>query len=323
LFTGICGTDIHEFAHGPVTTSPTPHPFTGAALPQILGHEFSGQVEEVGPDVSHVRKGDLVSIQPLVMPMDDYYSLRGLHQGSPRMATTGLQSKWGGLGELAMLNDYNVFKIPEGVSARDGALIEPSAVALSGAERAFVKGGSIVFIAGAGPIGALVVLACAALGASTIIVSEPNRARREQIVKLGVGAMVIDPVSANASEFVRSVADDAVGADSAIECSGTEAGFRDCLAVTRNFGAVAQIGIHTKPFSLNPTIFAQKSLTLSGVWGFPITSWPRILRMVQNGRYPVGKIVTSEIWLDAIVEQGFNRLLDPNSREMKVIVRVQ
>ena len=82
---GICGTDLHEYAAGPIVTPINKHQFTGATLPQILGHEFSAKSSEVGKDVTRIRKGDRVSIQPLVMPLDDYYSRRGLNHLSPRM----------------------------------------------------------------------------------------------------------------------------------------------------------------------------------------------------------------------------------------------
>ena len=94
LTCGICGTDLHEFAGGPIVTPATRHKFTGAVLPQILGHEFSAEVVDVGRNVTRVRKGDRISIQPLVMPLDDYYSRRGLNHLSPSMGCIGLSWAW-------------------------------------------------------------------------------------------------------------------------------------------------------------------------------------------------------------------------------------
>jgi (R,R)-butanediol dehydrogenase/meso-butanediol dehydrogenase/diacetyl reductase len=125
LTCGICGTDLHEFAGGPIVTPSTPHKFTGAMLPQILGHEFSAEVLETGPSVTRVRKGDRISIQPLVMPLDDYYSRRGLNHLSPSMGCVGLSWAWGGMGELAIINDYNANPIPDNVTDEQGAMVEP------------------------------------------------------------------------------------------------------------------------------------------------------------------------------------------------------
>jgi (R,R)-butanediol dehydrogenase/meso-butanediol dehydrogenase/diacetyl reductase len=322
LVCGICGTDLHEYTAGPIHTPLHKHPFTGAVLPQILGHEFSATVTEVGREVTHVREGDSVSIQPLIMPMDDYYSRRGLNHLSPRMATAGLNYPWGGLGEYAIVNDYNVNKLPDSVNDQQGALVEPAAVALNAVERAKVHGGSSVLITGGGPIGALSALASAALGASKIFVSEPNQQRRKQIEALGVTTMVIDPKSDDMVELLREQTEDGVGVDSAVECSGTEAGLNACCGAVRNHGTVAQVGLHVRKALVDPALWAQKDLSIEATWGYPITIWPRIIGMIERGVFPIQKIVTSQIPADLIVEHGFKRLLDPAGNEMKVLVRM-
>jgi len=98
------------------------------------------------------------------MPLDDYYSRRGLNHLSPKMGCIGLSWDWGGMGEIAVINDYNANVIPDSVSDEQGALIEPTAVALYGVDRAKVGGGTTVLITGAGPIGALAVLCAHAVG---------------------------------------------------------------------------------------------------------------------------------------------------------------
>ena len=113
-------------------------------LPQILGHEFSAEVVDIGRDVKRVRKGDRISIQPLVMPLDDYYSRRGLNHLSPSMGCIGLSWAWGGMGELAVINDYNANILPDNVTDEQGALVEPTAVALYSVDRSKVTGGSTV-----------------------------------------------------------------------------------------------------------------------------------------------------------------------------------
>src|SRR5271167_10811 len=208
LTCGICGTDLHEFAGGPIVTPKTPHKFTGAVLPQILGHEFSAEVVEIGRDVKRVHKGDRISIQPLVMPLDDYYSRRGLNHLSPSMGCIGLSWAWGGMGELAVINDYNANPIPDNVTDEQGAMVEPTAVALYGVDRAKVTGGSTVLITGAGPIGALVALICNAVGASKIFVSEPNANRRRHIDSLGAATAVLDPKAGNVFAHIRASTED-------------------------------------------------------------------------------------------------------------------
>jgi (R,R)-butanediol dehydrogenase/meso-butanediol dehydrogenase/diacetyl reductase len=322
LTCGICGTDLHEFAGGPIVTPATKHKFTGAVLPQILGHEFSAEVVETGRNVSRVRKGDRISIQPLVMPLDDYYSRRGLNHLSPSMGCIGLSWDWGGMGELCVINDYNANKLPDNVTDEQGALVEPTAVALYGVDRAKVTGGSTVLVTGAGPIGALVVLICSAFGAAKIFVSEPNANRRKHIESLSVGAVTLDPKSVDVAQVIRDSTEEGVGVDSAIECSGFEAALNTCVEAVRNHGTVVQTGLHVKKALVDPALWALKDITIEATWCYEVTMWPRVIRMISSGKLPVERIVTGRIEPESIVEKGFRSLLNPSGQEMKVLVNM-
>jgi len=163
---------------------------------QILGHEFSGTVVEVGSELKDYREGDRVAIQPLVPPGDDYYSVRGLGHLSEESGFVGIRNwPWGGMGEYAVLNDYNVCKLTESVSDEQGALVEPAAVALCAVDKSGLQAGSTVLISGAGPIGALTVLSADAAGASQIFVVEPNPGRRKFVESWGLCTAVFDRVT--------------------------------------------------------------------------------------------------------------------------------
>src|SRR5438309_887607 len=125
---GICGTDLHEYAMGPIVTPATPHPLNGAVLPQILGHEFSAEVVELGPEVTRVRVGDRVSAMPLLVDHACYYCRRGLDHLCVKMACVGLSYRWGGIAELAVLPERILTVLPDRVTAQQGALVEPAAV---------------------------------------------------------------------------------------------------------------------------------------------------------------------------------------------------
>ncbi|SFG49093.1 Alcohol dehydrogenase GroES-like domain-containing protein [Novosphingobium sp. CF614] len=137
-YCGICGTDVHEYTGGPVFICTHPHPYTGAHGPQILGHEFAGTVEAIGDGVTSVAVGDRVSVQPLVMPRTgEYFADRGFHHLSSLVAVIGLSHQSGGLAEHAIVNDYNVAKVPDALSDEEAAMVEPAAVAswVIGSER--------------------------------------------------------------------------------------------------------------------------------------------------------------------------------------------
>ena len=133
---GICGTDLHEYVAGPIMLPVEPHPVNGAKIPVILGHEFSATVSSVGPAVTTTKPGDRVAILPHLMKPGDYYIRRNLGQFSATTGLVGLAWHWGGMGEFAAVPEQNVVKLPDTVSDEQGALLEPSAVAVNAIDAA-------------------------------------------------------------------------------------------------------------------------------------------------------------------------------------------
>lgn len=317
---GICGTDLHEYAMGPIVTPAAPHPLNGAVIPQILGHEFSAEVIEVGREVTRVKLGDRVSTMPLLVDDECYYCRRGLNHLCVKMACVGLSYAWGGIAELAALPETILTVLPAAVSELQGALVEPAAVAAYGVDAGRVKPGDSVLVTGAGPIGALAALYAASLGAR-VFVSEPNPARQALIRGLGV-AEVLDPSTTDVAACLRD-AHEGVGVDAAIECSGNERALQTALASVRSAGRVVQTGLHTRPAAIDAMLLAQRDLTLVGTWCYPVTDFPRIAGLIASGRYPVEKVVTAQIAMEDIVAKGFETLLSPTGDQVKVLVNAR
>ena len=314
---GVCGTDLHEFAQGPIVIPAEPHPLNGCVLPQILGHEFSGVVEEVGAEVTRVAAGDRVSIMPLIVCGRCAYCVRGLNHLCTRMACTGLSSPWGGIAELAVVEDYQVARLPDEVTDVQGALVEPAAVAAYGVDRARIAPGDTLLITGFGPIGALAALYAYANGAR-VVVAEPNPNRAGFARSLDVGE-VLDPTHEGTVERLRDMTD-GLGVDAAVECSGNERALNTCIDATRSAGTVVQTGLHTGPAAIEPMQVSLKDLSVVGTWCYPIYDWPRIISLVASGRCPVERVVTAQIEAGDVVTGAFEPLLDPQGREMKVMV---
>ena len=190
-FCGICGSDLHEYADGPIFISSTRNAFSGASVPQILGHEFSGVIESLGRDVKHLKTGDRVSIQPHMGPLDGYFGVRGLHFLGPRGAATGMTWSSGGFAEYAVMKAYATVRMPDNLTFQQGAMVEPAAVAVTTIDRSGLETGGSILISGAGPIGALAALAAERL-ARPPFVGEPNPARRGRVAS-GRAVVTIDP----------------------------------------------------------------------------------------------------------------------------------
>src|SRR5215510_12742648 len=205
---GICRTDLHEYAHGPLYTP-------AGALPQVIGHEFSAVVAQAGDAVTGLSPGDRVAVLPHVFCGSCFYCLRGRQGLCVNLKLTGVTWPWGGLAGQAVVPASQVVLLPDEVSFEQGAVLEPLATVVHGVERAGLRPGDSVLITGGGPIGQLAVLAAAAAGAGAIFLSEPQAARRQMAERNG--AVVFDPAGDVAGDVIERTG--GLGADCAIECS--------------------------------------------------------------------------------------------------------
>jgi len=321
-YCGICGSDLHEYLDGPILPTREPHVFTGAQMPQILGHEFGGVVEAVGAAVTHVKPGDRVSIQPQMAPDDEYYGRRKLYHLSPKGGVVGLSYPWGGMADRAIVNDYNAFLVPDDVSDIQASLVEPAAVAVHAVDRAGVEDGDSVLISGYGPIGALCALAAKAAGAGRLFITETNPKRLAMARALFPDAILVNPREQDLPAIVRDTTEEGVGVHSAIECAGVGAALNACVAVVRRQGTVVQIGLQTQPVSVDLLTWTFRDLIVRGSICYPSDSWPRVMALIASGRFPVEKIVTDIVALDDAIERGFKPLLDPAGDQLKILLRI-
>ena len=315
---GICGTDLHEYLAGPIVTPVEPHPLTGAQNPQILGHEFAGDVVAVGPGVTRVREGDRVAIMPLAYCGHCAYCQRGLQHLCATMGCVGLSHPWGGMAELATVAEYQIVRLPAGVTHQQGALIEPTAVAAYGVERAGVGPGDRVLVTGAGPIGALAALCARSAGASSVYVSEPNPARRARAEALEV-ATVLDPtavdvpgVPARAERRSRHRRRDRMlraperlrDRRSARSAGGARSHRRGCSSA--------------RP-SVEPMLWSLNDLTIVGTWCYWVYDFERIAAQIAAGDLPVERVITSSGTLDDAPD-AFASLASGKADEIKVLI---
>ena len=318
LWCGICGTDLHEYMVGPIVTPVSPHPLTGVTIPQTLGHEFSARVVEAGSDVTDVKVGDRVSIMPAIVCGRCHWCRRGLGHLCVKFACTGLSAETGGLAQYAVLKDYQLATLPDSVSDLEGAVVEPACVAAYGIDRVGVHGGDVVLITGAGPIGVLSAMYANAIGASTVVIAEPNPNRAALARAMDIGP-VLDPTQEGFADYISELTQ-GLGVDVVAECSGTTPGLTTAMNSVRSRGSIVQTGLHTKPASLDAMRLSEKDISYVGSWCYLITDWPRIIRLIAAGKYPVAKAITAQISLESVVPKGFDILVNPTGDELKVIV---
>ncbi|WP_042147251.1 2,3-butanediol dehydrogenase [Paucisalibacillus sp. EB02] len=313
-WTGICGSDLHEYLHGPITIpAEKPDPLTGKTAPITLGHEFSGVVEEVGANVSKYSAGDRVVINPLITygnkePEYDIYdgfNFVGLGQD-------------GGFADYVVLNEKHLYTIPDNVTLEEGALVEPTAVALQALKEGNLQEGQTVGIFGAGPIGLLTVLAAKAQGAKEIVVFDLSEARLQKAKELGATHVVNsgekDPVEAT-KELIRA------GFDVTFEAAGVEATVNQAIRSTTARGTVVIISIIAKPIAINPIDLTNSGVKITSSAAYEPDVYQKTIDLIASGKIDVKRAITKRIPLDTIVEDGFVALTKDKS-EVKILVEL-
>lgn len=206
---GICGTDVHIYHGEKGSADVTP--------PVVLGHEYSGQVVAVGSEVTAVKVGDCVTIDPNIYCGKCYHCRKGQKQFCDSMIAVGVNFN-GGFAEYSMVPETQVFPMKPEVGFEAMAMAEPLACCIHGIEQVSIKSGDLVVIVGGGAIGLLMVQLARLRGAGTIVLSEPVAARREIGLKVGAD-YAIDPLASDPLAQVQAITG-RKGADVIIECVG-------------------------------------------------------------------------------------------------------
>ncbi|CAM3178231.1 2,3-butanediol dehydrogenase [Prescottella defluvii] len=313
-YNGICGSDlgmIHSFG-----ISEHPHPLTGACGPQILGHEFSGVVREVGAGVEDLSVGDRVVVQPNYSCGTCARCAAGHDHLCQVIAFHGLNADGGGLAERTAVPAGNVHKIPDGVSLRQAAVVEPLAVTLHAVELADVQPGAYVLVLGAGPIGIATALNLRAGGVDRILLSEPSPTRRAVAQSLGFDAVdpaVQDPAAA---VFERT---GGVGADVVFECAGVAAAVQTALGSVRARGAVILLATYKEQVPLATYLLMFTEARLMASLAYSRNEFRTVIERMAAGAYPLDGWVESVPLADVVVE-GVQAAAA--GRRMKVLVEV-
>jgi (R,R)-butanediol dehydrogenase/meso-butanediol dehydrogenase/diacetyl reductase len=311
---GICGSDLHEYQEGPVfIPTEKEDQLTGEIAPLTMGHEFAGIIEEVGSNVTKYNVGDRVVINPTLTfgnkpeAVDAYdgFSFIGLHSD-------------GGFTKYANVPEKNIYLLPESLTLQDGALVEPTAVAVQAVKEGSLQFGDTVAIFGSGPIGLLTTIAAKAAGASKIIVLDLSQTRLDKAKELGathtINSGEQDPVQA-----IRELFPD--GVDIAFEVAGVAPTFKQAIDSTRARGTVVIVSIFARPIEWNPIQLTNTGVKITSSIAYTPTTFQQTVDLMGTGQLKPQGIVTSQIQLDDIVEKGFKVLTNDKS-QAKILVEL-
>ncbi|MCM2979554.1 2,3-butanediol dehydrogenase [Niallia circulans] len=312
---GICGSDLHEYLGGPIFIPvDQPHPLTNEVAPVTLGHEFSGEIVEIGAGVTDYQVGDRVVVEPIFAT----HGHQGAYNLDENMGFLGLAGGGGGFSEYVSVDTELLHKLPDELSYEQGALVEPSAVALYAVRSSKIQAGDTAAVFGCGPIGLLVIEALKAAGATDIYAVELSPERQAKAEELG--AIVVNPADYEdvVAELVRRTNG---GVDVSFEVTGVPVVLRQAIQSTTISGETVIVSIWEKGAEILPNDIVIKERTIKGIIGYRDV-FPSVLNLMRKGYFSADKLVTKKIKLDEVIEEGFQSLISEKN-QVKILVSAE
>lgn len=291
---GICGTDLHIFEGGPFSRR--------MRLPTTLGHEISGMVEAVGPDVSHLARGQRVSVESHLCCERCYACRRGWSHVCPNTRYPGVDFD-GGFASHVLLPARIIWPVPDDISDQAAAMMEPFGIAVHASMEGSGVAGATVLIAGCGPIGLMNIAAARALGATTIVASDISGPRLRAATRLGADRVV----NVAEEDLNRIVADltGGRGVDVAIEYSGQPASLRSMPALVTHGGELRLVGVADGEVPLAMMDLLLKGITVRNIHGRRLFStWEQATALLRGRRVALDEVVSHHLPLSDALD-GF------------------
>ena len=298
-YCGVCGTDVHIY-HGAMDARVGP--------PQIIGHEASAEVAEIGEGVEGVGVGDRVAVRPLKFGMPTSFDKGCSHVGKNLkfigIDTPGaMQSSW-------TVPAYTLHRLPDEVSLLDGALVEPVAVACHDVRLGEVAEGENCVVIGGGPIGLLIGLVAREKGAR-VIISEVNAAE-------DLGLATVNPAEQDLAGEVAAWTDDAM-ADVVFEVSGSGAAVEAMTELPNVRGRIVMVAIHPQPKPVNLFKFFWSEIRMIGARLYEPEDFEEAIAMVAAGQLPVNALITDVQPIEQT--QEVFQAIDANPQGMKYLIQ--
>ena len=306
---GVCSTDVHIYHGEPGSADVNP--------PVVLGHEYSGEVVEVGEGVTGFALGDHVTVDPNIYCGHCAYCQNGKKQLCPSMEAIGV-TRDGGFAQYSRIPASQAFKLEPTVPWEAAAMAEPLACCLHGIDLAGIQVGDKVCVVGGGAIGLLMVQLAKLSGASQIVLSEPNEKRRQVGLQLGANT-ALDPTRPDAQEAFAQVLGG--GANVVIECVGNVPAVKSAFQFAGKGATVLLFSVPKVDATFDLPLFDvyKKELTIKGSFVNPDTH-ARAVALINSGKVDFDPIITHRFTLDQLPEAIAMQMSDAS---IKVVVEAK
>ncbi|GAO16602.1 uncharacterized protein UV8b_01465 [Ustilaginoidea virens] len=289
-YTGICGSDVHYWRHGAIG-------HFVVRQPMVLGHESAGTVVETGRAVTHLRPGDRVAIEPGYACRRCVDCRAGRYNLCDEMVFAATPPHDGTLTGLWSSPADFCYKLPDAVSLREGALIEPLAVAVHMVKQAAVQPGQSVVVMGAGPVGLLCAAVARAYGASAVLTADIVQPKLDFAARFAsthtyLSRRVAPEDNAAAIKCLLGLPR---GADAVIDASGAEPSIQTSLHTVRRGGTFVQGGMGKPDVTFPIMALCLNEVTAKGSFRYGPGDYELAINLVASGKVDVKKLVTATV----------------------------
>ncbi len=286
----ICGSDIGLYGYTPA--------YAGfAKLPIIPGHEFAGEVAEVGRDVTEFKVGDRAVAESIVSCGHCKLCRLGQTNLCVNFKILGMHTN-GGFSENASVQEKHVHHLKDNVTFREAALIEPSAVVCHGLlDVAKLEPSDFVTVLGPGPIGLLAAQVARASGSREVLVTGiPVDEKRLQLAK----RLGFESINSGETNPIQRTLEstDGIGADVAVVAAGAAEALVQACQLVRKGGKIINIGIFSKPVELPVTDLVRRQVSISGTFASTWVNYEQAIDLISSKKLNVEALVTHEYTLD-------------------------
>lgn len=312
-YVGVCGSDLARYFKGQVHS-----------YPQILGHEFSGKIAKIGPNTSTVKVGDRVTVAPLKPCGDCEYCAKGFPSMCTNYSFIGSREP-GAMAEYVAVPEGNVLVIPDDLTLKEAAIIEPLTVAIHGIDRLKVESGDIAMVLGSGTIGLLTIAVLKARGVKHIIATDIKDSKLEFATKMGAN-VTINTLDQSLEEYFKAHE----LPNLVYETAGSSITHIQAIKFASKLGQVCFIGTSSSDINFSFEDFEKINrgeLSVTGSWmsysePFPGKEWTAAITYLTEGNIDVKQLITGIHKLED-VSKPFHRLVDNNLASVDELYEVK
>lgn len=311
-YVGICGSDVHYFHDGRCGDFIVDGEF-------MLGHECAGTIVKLGSGVTKLAVGDKVALEPGITCGQCEFCKSGRYNLCPDVQFLATPPVQGCYENYIAFPENMCFKLPDNISTKEGALVEPLSVGMHAASQGQIGLGDQVIILGAGCIGLVTLLACKAYGATDITVVDVIPKRLEYAKKLGATRVLNGKDTDVIAEMEKLT--NGMGVEKVIETAGSPITIAQTPYLVKNGGTIVLVGLSADPeIKFNFGKIMAKEAKIESVFRYR-NVYPKAIAAIADGSIDVSGIVTHEFDFDDI-QEAFECAINDKDNVVKAVIKI-